>query len=291
MRSFVTVAEMGGFSNAAPRLAASQSTISKQVAALESHLKTRLFQRTTRTLALTEEGAVFYERALAALAAIDEAEAAVGVVGEAKGVLRITMPLTLAESRVIEMISRFLDLNPEIEIEMKVSDHALNLVADNLDLAIRVGHLGDSQSIVRKIGVTRRVVVASPDYLGQSSSLSHPSDLIRHNCILYSLSSSGATWSFRDGTEVAVNGSFRADSPNALRAAAIAGIGVAVNARWLFERELANGTLVDALPSFEPSVMPINIVLPSGRYVAARTRALIEFLVRAFAADPLLAPE
>lgn len=279
---------MGSFSKAGKVLETSQSTISKHIAALENRLHTRLFNRTTRILVLTDEGAVFYEHALSALAALDEAEASVGSQAKVEGVLRISMPLTLAESHVIPLLAAFLKNNPAIEIDIRLSDHALNLVADNLDFAIRVGQLGDSQLVARKIGLARRIVVASPDYLARAGALSRSADLAHHRCIIYSLLSSGPVWSFTDGSSVAVNRNFSADNPNALRIAALSGIGIAVNARWLFESDLRSGALVEVLPEFEPVPMPIYIMLPPGRYIAARTRALVEFIASAFANEPSL---
>jgi LysR family transcriptional regulator, regulator for bpeEF and oprC len=288
MRSFIMVADAGSFSAAAVRQNASQSTVSKHVAALETHLRTRLFNRTTRSLALTTEGAAFYESALVALGAIETAEASVGLSGEARGIVRITAPLTLAESRVIPMLARYLAANPKLEIDFTASDHALNLVADNLDLAVRVGQLNDSRLIARKVGLARRVIVASPDYLDRTGRPTTPTDLAHHNCMSYSLSGWGTKWLFEDGSAVEVSGNFRADSPNALRASALAGVGIAVNAWWLFEEEIAAGRLEVVLPTFTPVSMPIHIVLPNGRYIAARTRALIDFLTEQFADDPLL---
>lgn len=289
MKSFVAVADAGSFSAAAARLDASQSTVSKHVAALELHLRSRLMQRTTRSLTLTDEGATFYESARLALAAIDEAEAAVGRVSAARGVIRITAPLSLVEGRLMAMLSAFMAENPGIEIELKASDHALNLIADSLDLAVRVGQLGDTRLVARRIGTTRRVAVASPAYLAARGRPQSPQDLIAHNCIAYSLSSAGQQWTFENGISVPVSGTLRADSPNALRAAVLAGIGIAVNAIWLFERELAQGRLEIVLPNQVPQPLPISIVLPSVRHVAARTRVLVEYLTTAFANDPLVA--
>lgn len=289
MKSFAAVTEAGSFSAAADRLSSSQSTLSKHVAALEAHLRTRLFNRTTRSLTLTTDGASFYEKALGVLDAIEAAEASVGIDREAEGVVRMTAPLTLAESRVIPMLKRFLTANPKIEVDFTASDHALNLVADNLDLALRVGQLTDSRLVARKVGTARRVAVASPDYLDQAGRPRHPSDLSKHNCISYSLLATGARWTFRDGQTVEISGNLRADSPNLLRAATLAGIGIAVSARWLFESEIAGGSLEIVLPDYEPVPMPIHIVLPPGRYVAARTRSLVEHLSREFARDSLLA--
>lgn len=291
MKSFAAVTDAGSFSAAAARIGSSQSTLSKHVAALEAHLKTRLFNRTTRSLTLTTDGARFYEKAMSALDTIEAAEASVGLEGGAEGIVRVTAPLTLAESRLIAMLTRFMAENPRIEIDFTASDHALNLVADNLDMAVRVGQLADSRLIARRIGVARRIAVAAPGYLARAGRPQCPADLAQHQCIVYSLLGTGSRWAFQDGTSVEIRGSFRADSPHLVRAAAMAGLGVAVNARWLFEDALATGQLEEILLEHEPVRMPIHIVLPPGRYVPARTRSLIDFLSRAFAADPLLAPD
>lgn len=288
MRSFVAVASAGSFSAAASQVGVTQSTISKQIHALEQHLGTQLFRRTTRSIALTADGMLFLEGALRALAAIDEAESLVGLVANIQGTVRVTCPLSLAESRLVAMISRFLELHPKMEIDLQLSDHALNLVSDNLDLAIRVGQLGDSRLTARKIGLARRVIVASPDYLDRVGRPATPADLRQHNCISYTLLSTGSRWQFVGGEVAMVSGNFRADSPHGLRAAALAGIGIAANARWLFEQELATGALEIVLPDFELVSMPIQAVLPSGRFVSAKTRALLDHLVDEFIRDPLL---
>lgn len=289
MQSFVAVADAGSFSIAARRLGVTQSTVSKQVAALETHLSVRLFQRTTRSLALTDEGSAFYESATRALAAIDEAQAAVGPKGDVQGLLRVTMPLTLAESRLIAIIADFLEAHPRIQIDMSLSDHALNLVADNIDVAIRVGRLVDSGLVSRKIGLARRVIVASPAYILRAGRPIVPTDLLAHNCLLYTLLATGARWRFAGGQSVSVSGNFKTDSPNALRCAALEGVGIAVNARWLFEREIQSGALEVLMPDHPPETMPIQAVLPSGRHIAARTRAFVDFVAEALARDPLCA--
>ena len=288
MRTFITVVDAASFSRAAARLELPQSTVSRQVGALERHLGAALLKRTTRSIALTSEGQVYYEAALRALAAVDEAEAAVGLHGALGGQVRLTAPLTLAQSRVIAMLAEFQRLQPRIEVDLRVSDHALNLVSDNLDFAIRVGAIGDSRSIARRIGTARRVMVASPAYLEQYGVPRQPVDLAAHNCLSYSLLATGNKWVMGEGLPIEVSGNFRADSPDALRAAALAGIGIAVNARWLFEDDLASGRLVELLPQCPPADMPIHLVMPPGRYVAARARALADHLIAAFAADPLL---
>ena len=289
MRSFVAVADASSFSIAAMRIGLTQSTVSKQIAALETHLSVRLFQRSTRSIALTDEGAAFYEAAMRALAAIDEAEAVIGPIGDVQGLLRVTMPLTLAESRLIAIIADFLARHPRIQIDMLLSDHALNLVGDNIDVAIRVGRLVDSGLVSRKIGLARRVVVASPAYLARAGRPVVPADLQTHNCLLYTLLATGARWGFAEGQSVSVSGNFKTDSPNALRRAALEGVGIAVNALWLFERDIESGALEVLMPDHPPETMPIQAVLPSGRYIAARSRAFVDFVADALARDPLCA--
>lgn len=290
MQIFVAVADTGSFSAAASGMGVSQPTVSKQIAALEAHLEVRLFQRTTRSLALTNEGAQFYEAAKQALAAIDEAKARVSGVPRARGLVRLTCPQSLAERKVATMVAGFLADNPGIEVELVIADRALNLVADNLDMALRVGQLGDSQLLAQRIGVARRMLVAAPSYLARKGTPGVLADLKDHDCVLYSLLGAGNEWRFADGRSVRVAGRLRANCPSTLRAAALAGAGIVQSARWLFEDDLASGALVPVLPDCEPEPMPINAVLPSGQYVSARTRLLLDHLAASFARDPLCAP-
>lgn len=290
MQVFVAVAEAGSFSAAAAGLGLSQPAVSKQVAALEAHLEVRLFQRTTRSLALTTEGAQFYEAAKQALAAIDEAQARVRALPRTRGLVRVTCPQSLAERKVAAMVTAFLHEHDGIEVELVIADRALNLVADNLDMALRVGQLVDSQLVARRIGVARRVLVASPDYLARAGAPASPADLKDHACALYSLLGAGNVWRFADGRSVRVNGRLRANCPSTLRAAALAGAGIVQSARWLFEEDLASGALVEVLPDCEPEPMPIHALLPSGQYVSARTRLFLDYLAGCFARDPLCAP-
>ncbi|MFC3101177.1 LysR family transcriptional regulator [Altererythrobacter lauratis] len=272
MQTFVAVAEAGSFSAAAHSLGVTQSTVSKQVAALESHLEARLFQRTTRSLTLTEEGQRFYDAAKQALAAIDEAKALISAAPQAKGLVHVTCPQSLAERKVAAMVKQFLDCHPGISVELVISDRALNLVSDNLDMGIRVGQLVDSQLIARRIGVARRMLAASPDYLARAGVPVIPADLKDHDCVLFSLLGAGNEWHFTGGRSVRVNGRLRANCPSTLRAAALAGAGIVQSARWLFEDDLATGRLLPVLPDFEPEPMPIHAVLPSGHHISARTR-------------------
>lgn len=288
MKTYVTVSDLESFSKAASVLGLTQSTVSRQITALERHLGASLLKRTTRSFALTAEGMSFYEAAQRALAAIDEAEAVVRSPGSLSGVVRLTAPLTLARARIIPYIAEFQLSHPDLHVELKLSDHALNLVADRLDFAIRVGEVGDSRNRTRKIGNARRVMVASPEYLARAGTPQTPADLVHHNCLTFALLSTGNTWQFEGADPVNIGGNFRTDSSDALRAAALCGVGIAVNARWLFEQDLAEGRLVEVLAHHPPVTMPISIVLPPSRYTATRVRALSDHIANCVGSDPLL---
>jgi LysR family transcriptional regulator, regulator for bpeEF and oprC len=288
MRSFVALVEADSFSAAARHAGVAQSTMSKHLAALETHLGVRLFHRTTRRRALTDEGAHYFEQARRIIDAVDLADHSVSTARVSEGVIRITLPLTLARARVIAMLGDFMAAHPGIRIDLRISDHALNLVADHIDVALRVGRLVDSSLVARNIGVARRMLVASPAYLIRAGTPKTPADLAGHNCLGYSLLASGPLWTFGAHGSVKVAGTLMADSPDALAAAALAGIGIVANATWLFEDDLAAGRLVPVLADYPLDLLPIAAVLPFGRLVAARTRALITYLGERFAADPLL---
>lgn len=288
MKTFVTVSDLESFSKAASVLGLTQSTVSRQITALEKHLGASLLKRTTRSFALTLEGLAFYESAQRALAAIDEAEAVVRSPEALSGVVRLTAPLTLARARIIAYIADFQLGHPGLQVELKLTDHALNLVADRLDFAIRVGEVGDSRNLSRRIGTARRVTVASPDYLAKAGFPKVPADLKDHSCLTFALLSTGNFWQFQGADPVSVAGSFRTDSSDALRTAALCGLGIAVNARWLFEEDLANGRLVEVLSEHPPLDMPISMVMPPSRYTATRVRALADHIALRMQTDPLL---
>lgn len=288
MRTYVTVSDLESFSKAASVLGLTQSTVSRQITALEKHLGASLLKRTTRSFALTVEGLSFYEAAQRALAAIDEAEAVARSPESLSGIVRLTAPLTLARARIIGFIAEFQQSHPGLQVELQLSDHALNLVADRLDFAIRVGAVGDSRNRARRIGTARRVAVASPDYLARAGLPVIPADLARHNCITFALLNTGNTWQFAGAEPVSISGSFRTDSSDALRSAALCGLGIAVNARWLFEEDLAQGRLVEVLADYPPVDMPISLVLPPSHHTASRVRALADHIALRMQADPLL---
>ncbi len=290
MAVFVRVSEAGSFTSVAEETGQSQPTISRQIAALERHLGARLINRTTRALALTEEGAGFLERARTALDAVAEAEATVGRRRlQPTGQLRLATPVAFGRLHIVPRLGRLLARYPELSLDLVLHDGASDLVEEGIDLAIRIGTISDPTLVARQIGETRRVTVAAPSYLARVGTPVVPADLTNHDCIVYTRLATGSLWRFETSSgaiDVAVTGRFRANNSEAVREAALAGLGIAVVPTWLLADEIAAGQLTVLLQDFEPKRLPMHAVYPSRRYVPPRTRAAIDFFVTEFRLDP-----
>jgi len=292
MRTFVRVVEAGSFTAVAVEQNTTQPTISRQVAALEEHLGARLLTRTTRALALTDDGRAFYEHALRALEAIGEAENAVGR-RQAKptGTLRLAVPVVLGRRHIVPRLSRFLARYPEVAIDLSMSDGFVDLVEQGIDLAIRVGEITDESLVARKIGTVRRLTVASPAYLKARGTPRTPEDLQRHDCIVYTRLATGNRWYFesKDGPlSVTVVGRYRVDNSEAVREGVLAGLGIAVIPAFAFSNEITEGAVKVLLKPYEPRLLPLNALYASRRYVPPRVRAMIDFLTHELEIDPAL---
>ena len=293
MRLFARIVETGSFSVVARELGSSQPTISRTIAALEAHLGVRLLNRSSRALTLTDDGRQFYDQACRALEAVTEAEGSVGRRrGQPVGLLRLGSPVAFGRLHVAPYMPRFLDAHPDVNVDMMMTDAFVDLVSEGLDMAIRVGDLVDPSLIARRIGTTRRVTVAASAYLARRGVPATPEDLGQHDCILYTRLATGRSWPF-DGPNgpirVDVSGRFRADNSEAVREAVLGGAGIAVVPVWLFTDEIERGRVRIVLEAFEPTRLPIHAVYPSRRLVAAKVRAMIDFLSARYEATPLLA--
>jgi DNA-binding transcriptional LysR family regulator len=292
MRTFVRVVEAGSFTAVAGEQHTTQPTISRQVAALEEHLGARLLTRTTRALTLTDDGRAFYEHALRALEAIGEAENAVGR-RQAKptGTLRLAVPVVLGRRHIVPRLAQFLARYPEVTIDLTMGDGFVDLVEQGIDLAIRVGEITDQSLVARKIGMVRRVTVASLAYLKAKGTPRTPDDLKRHDCIVYTRLATGNRWHFegRDGLlSVDVSGRFLVDNSEAVREGVLAGLGIAVIPAFAFSDEITRGDVKVLLKAYEPKLLPLNAIYPSRRYVSLRVRAMIDFLGHELDVDPVL---
>jgi DNA-binding transcriptional LysR family regulator len=295
METFVCTVETGSFSAAARRLDVGQPAVSKAVAQLEERLQTRLLLRSTRGLTTTEAGQAYYESAKRAIAMVDEADgAARGVSADLVGKLRICAAVTFARLHIIPHIKAFLDRHPALEVEVMLDDRQIDLLENGIDVALRMGELGDSSMTARRIVSGRRMVVASPDYLAAHGAPQVPADLARHEAVVYLRDSGGATtWTFeRDSTElsVTVGGRLRVNAAEGVRAAVGAGVGVAIVSEWMFAPELASGEVVQLLPDWSLPTIDLWAVYPSGRLASAKARAFTAFVQEIMTGNAETAP-
>ncbi len=288
MRILVRVVESGSFSAAARRLGVAPSSVSRQINELEEDLGARLFARTTRKLNLTEAGQLYYERASNILIDVDEAKLALSQLGSPSGILRVTAPSGMGRELVASAVPAFLDQYPAIKMVLSMTDQILDIVDAGIDVAIRVGRLQDSSFKARKIGESKRVVCASPEYLKKAGIPRTPADLEQHNCITWRDHPGHNTWAFRgpDGvSKVRVSGNFFAKSADALVAASVAGLGLSLLPDWNMGIELRQQQLCAVLTDYEasPAASPIYAVHAHQRHVPPKIRVFIDFLVETFA--------
>ncbi|MBK1659702.1 LysR family transcriptional regulator [Paracraurococcus ruber] len=291
-RAFVRVAELGGFSAAARALNTSQPAVSRQVADLEARLGARLLHRSSTGVSLTEEGRAFLD---AARQALDSADGALGAVGarrgEVAGEVRLGAPLAFGRLHIVPRLPALLERHLGLSLDLVLGDAFGDLVQDGLDATIRIGVVTDPGLIVRRIGLTRRVTVASPAYLAKAGAPRHPDDLAKHDCLRFAGLSTGDTWVFERAGEVArvpVTGRFRASASDAVRTAVLAGMGIFVAPVWLFGPEIASGEVVTLLEDWAPPAVPIQVATSSRRQVPPRVRAVTDHLAAEFRLDPLL---
>jgi len=287
MEVFRRVAEAGSFSAVARETAMSQSTVSKHIAALEQRLGTKLLNRSTRQLNLTEAGKEYYHYCVRILNDFQEAEASVGK-GKIlpTGSLRLSSTAPFGRKFIIPMLADFLSKYPDITIDYLMEDRYIDLVKEGVDLAIRVGPLEDSSLIARKIGTSRRVVVANSAYLIKHGFPKTPTDLEQHDCLTYSLLKSPNDWFFtsaQHGDEsVRVSGKFKASSNEALVEAALAGLGVATLCDWHVDEHVKRGRLTVLLKNYELTLYDINAVYPERRFVPQKVKRFIDYLRASF---------
>ena len=291
--TFVRTVEAGSFSAVARELDTSQPTVSRQIAALEAHLGCLLFQRTTRSLSLTDDGRVFYEHARRTLEAAAEAEGAVGArKGKPSGTLRLACSGVFGRLHVIPRLPRLRERYPDLKLVLAMGDGFVDLVAEGIDLAIRIGEGRDSSIVAKRIGTTRRAIVATPDYLARRGAPAHPRELSEHDCVVYDRLLTGASWSFNtpEGPlSVPVEGPLHVNSTEAVRAGVLAGLGIGYVPVWHFvDREIEDGRLIVLLREFEPPPQPILAVYPSRRYLPPKVRAAIDYFAAEFELDPAL---
>ncbi len=287
MRVFTAVAGAGSFTGAADRLDMSRAMVSKYVINLEEHLGTRLLNRTTRRLSLTESGSAYYERCLQIISDVQEAEqAASQLTTKPRGTLKITMPVAF---RLGPVITDYLHLYPEVKLDISLSDRYVDLIEEGFDLAIRIGTLPESRLIARKLGVARSIVCASPAYLKQRGSPTQPADLTNHSCLGYTYTNSGNEWHLKnkDIEEVIhIAGTIKANNGDMLRLAALNGAGLIFLPLFIVEEDLQAGRLVQVLSDYTSAEFGIYAVYPSRKHLSAKVRTFVDFFVGQLSAMP-----
>lgn len=288
---FTRVVECGSFAAAADRLAMSNSAVSRHVADLEAHLGSRLLNRTTRRLSLTESGRIFHERCVQLLADLTEAEEEVNAATAVpRGTLRLTASITFGVRHLAPAIAEFGARHPEVAFDVELSDRTVDIVEEGMDLAIRIGGIGSQALIARPLATTQLVLCAAPGYLARRGTPREPEDLAAHNCLTYEYLAAGAVWQFRgrDGGERAVRiaGSAHANNGSLLCALAVAGMGVLLEPDFIVAAEIRAGTLVPLLPAFRPPTSTIYAAYPSRRHLSAKVRLFVDALAARFAGRP-----
>jgi DNA-binding transcriptional LysR family regulator len=288
MRVFSQVVETGSFAKAAERLNLSTSATSRYVAELESHLGTRLLNRTTRRVSLTESGRAFYERCVQLLGDLEEAEqeaARAAVVP--RGTMKLTTSVAFGVRHLAPAIAVFLARHRDVRFDVSLSDRMVDLVEEGFDLGIRIGGPGSENLVARKLGETRLVPCASPEYLKARGAPKTPDELAGHNCFTYEYVTPRNLWRFRDaaGREqaVRVSGNLHSNNGDLLAEVAARGAGVVFEPAFIVGPEVRAGRLVPLLQDFEPAPVPIYAVYPSRKHLSAKVRLFVDFLVASFA--------
>jgi DNA-binding transcriptional LysR family regulator len=292
LRTFLRVAETGSFSAAAIDLSLTQPAVSRQVSALEAHLNTRLLHRTTSRLALTVEGERMIPMALQVLESVDALGDANCIAdGIASGKVRLSLPAPLG-LYISDRIATLLESHPGLTVEMILREEPSDLVGEAIDLEVRLGQVGDSSLMCRRIGWTTAFLVAAPSYLARHRAPQTPEQISGHVCVCYNRGGDGRTWSFSNGAdevEVRIAPRLIANSSMAVHRAALAGGGLAVLSHILVGSDVEAGRLVKVMPDFPPSRLPINVVYPFRRNMPLRVKTVLDFLVDAIREDAMMA--
>jgi DNA-binding transcriptional LysR family regulator len=282
MRMFVRVAELGSFSAVAQQLGVARSVVTRQVAALEAHLGTKLMARSTRRLSLTSAGTAYLEKCRVILNLVDSAETDVAEErAVARGNIRIGLPLSFGLKRLAPLLLEFAERHPEVSLEMDYTDRRVDLVEEGFDLSIRITARLGPADVVRKLGSCQLVTVASPAYLSRHGRPRRPADLAGHECLAYTGDANPSAWSYGTGDRVEsayVRSRFNANNGDVLAEAAAQGLGITLQPDFIAAPYLQDGRLEQILGDFAPPELGVYALLPGTRHMPYRVRVLIDFL-------------
>lgn len=289
MRIFVRVAELGSFSAVARQMDVARSVVTRQVAALEAHLGVKLIARSTRSLTLTSAGEAYVARCREILNLVEAAEAGIAEEGATpRGQLRISVPLSFGLRQLIPLLLDFGRTYPEISIDLDFSDRLVNLIEEGIDVAVRITSGLAPQDVARRIGSSRLMILAAPEYLNRHGEPAHPRDLSGHQCLCY-LPSQSAGWTFVvEGrpTVFPVHGPVRSNNGDALMDAAIRGLGIVCQPSFIAASAVEAGWVRPILADFPLPELGIYAVFPSNRFIPHRVRLLVDYLVERIGSRP-----
>jgi DNA-binding transcriptional LysR family regulator len=297
LATFVRVVDAGSLSGAARSLPSSLTSVSRQISALELRYGTPLLLRTTRRLALTDDGRILYERAKSILGDLKEVEATLSRGHQQpSGRIRISAPTLMGRLLIAPLLAEFLRRYPALTLDLLLVDRAVDMVDEDIHLSLRVGHLPDSQLVARKLADLRMIVCASPAYLERSGVPQTPADLSRHDCLVFSDTPGIAEWRFKKGSKtegrIRIAGRLWVNSLDAVVSAAKQGAGIVRVPSWQVEAEIAAGGLQRILLDFEPPPTPLHLLFQPSRLASPKTRVFVDYLlerwrsVDAFGAQP-----
>jgi DNA-binding transcriptional LysR family regulator len=278
---FVRAAESGSFSRAGRELNLSQPSVSRIVSELEARLGVKLLLRSTRSLTVTDAGALFLDRAREILAEVEDAEDAARGVDSLRGTIRLAVPVIYGTKVIIPLLPKFLDMHPVLRVEMTVSDEMQDLVAEGADIAIRLGKLTDSGFGARKLAALERYVVAAPSYLEKRGTPKTPADLAGHDCIFGPGGFGRRSWMFRRGhtvISVDVHGRIQTNSAPGVFASVLAGLGISMASSVMCRDELKSGALIRLLENYALELGEVHAVFPSGPRPSQKVRAFVDYL-------------
>jgi DNA-binding transcriptional LysR family regulator len=289
MATFVAVVEAGSFASALDSTGYSKAAVSRQVAELEKWLAVRLLHRTTRRLSLTEEGRHYFARCKELLADIEDIESEIGRnTGQACGRLRIGVPQDFGVEQLAGLWGRFLDENPNIELDITLSDRTFDLIEEGYDLAIRISSLPDSGMIARPLAAVRLMACASPNFLKKHGGINHPAELKLHRFISYSYQPNGDEWTFRhkkgEVTHVRLDSTIRVNNGATCRAMAIAGQGITIQPDFLMDDAVKSGKLVELFPDWSTGAesLVVHALYPTRSFLPLKVQRMRDFLIDAF---------
>lgn len=296
LRTFVDVMRRGSFAAVARDRGVDPSSVSRAIASLEDELGLRLFQRTTRRLSPTEAGSVYFDRVEPIVEELERARLTAVDVGERpKGTLRIAAPTSFAELNLVPLLPEIAAAFPELSFDLVLTDAALDLLDERIDVALRLDPLPDTGVVASQLTPMTARVCASPAYVSRCGKPETPDQLKNHNCLQLVMPGFADVWRFQDAagrtTGVPVTGNLRTSNAVALKQCALAGMGVVLQARWIVGRELRRGKLIDLFPDYEVTSAEVDapaiwLLYPSRTYLPLKVRVFVDFLREKFRQDP-----